>query len=319
VDIRNLGRSGLRVSLVGLGCNNFGGRIDFEASKQVVHKALDAGITLFDTADAYGERGGSEEALGRILGDRRKDIVLATKFGLPMDDAETLSGASRHYIMTAVEASLRRLKTDWIDLYQQHRPDPRTPIEETLRALDDLVRQGKVRYVGCSNLPAWQVVEAVFTSKHLGLNAYVSCQDEYSLVVREPDKELIPAMQRHGLGLLPYFPLASGLLTGKYRRNAQMPQGARLSKIQRLSDRFLTDANWAKAERLADENLRPPHPIGIGCVEERDAEIERLVDHCARRLAVEPPAEIVAPQPDDRDPQPRFAQIALLHRHSLLS
>ena len=252
MDIRNLGRSGLRVSLVGLGCNNFGGRIDFEASKQVVHKALDAGITLFDTADAYGERGGSEEALGRILGDRRKDIVLATKFGLPMDDAETLSGASRRYIMTAVEASLRRLKTDWIDLYQQHRPDPRTPIEETLRALDDLVRQGKVRYVGCSNLPAWQVVEAVFTSKHLGLNAYVSCQDEYSLVVREPDKELIPAMQRHGLGLLPYFPLASGLLTGKYRRNAQMPQGARLSKIQRLSDRFLTEDNWAKAERLAD-------------------------------------------------------------------
>jgi len=252
VDIRNLGRSGLRVSLVGLGCNNFGGRIDFEASKQVVHKALDAGITLFDTADAYGERGGSEEALGRILGDRRKDIVLATKFGLPMDDAETLSGAARRYIMTAVEASLRRLKTDWIDLYQQHRPDPRTPIEETLRALDDLVRQGKVRYVGCSNLPAWQVVEAVFTSKHLGLNAYVSCQDEYSLVVREPDKELIPAMQRHGLGLLPYFPLASGLLTGKYRRNAQMPQGARLSKIQRLSDRFLTEDNWAKAERLAD-------------------------------------------------------------------
>ncbi len=252
MDIRNLGGSGLRVSLVGLGCNNFGGRIDFEASKQVVHKALDAGITLFDTADAYGERGGSEEALGRILGDRRKDIVLATKFGLPMDDAETLSGASRRYIMTAVEASLRRLKTDWIDLYQQHRPDPRTPIEETLRALDDLVRQGKVRYVGCSNLPAWQVVEAVFTSKHLGLNAYVSCQDEYSLVVREPDKELIPAMQRHGLGLLPYFPLASGLLTGKYRRNAQMPQGARLSKIQRLSDRFLTEDNWAKAERLAD-------------------------------------------------------------------
>ncbi len=252
MDIRNLGRSGLRVSLVGLGCNNFGGRIDFEASKQVVHKALDAGITLFDTADAYGERGGSEEALGRILGDRRKDIVLATKFGLPMDDAETLSGASRRYIMTAVEASLRRLKTDWIDLYQQHRPDPRTPIEETLRALDDLVRQGKVRYVGCSNLPAWQVVEAIWMAKHLGLNAFVSCQNEYSLVVREPEKELIPAMQRCGLGLLPFFPLASGLLTGKYRRTAQLPDGARLTKLQRLADRFLTDANWAKAERLGD-------------------------------------------------------------------
>jgi aryl-alcohol dehydrogenase-like predicted oxidoreductase len=252
VEIRNLGTSGLRVSLVGLGCNNFGGRIDFEASKAVVHKALDLGITLFDTADTYGERGGSEDCLGRILGDRRKDIVLASKFGMPMNDAETLSGASRRYIMSAVEASLKRLKTDYLDLYQLHRPDPATPIEETVRALDDLVRQGKARYVGCSNLPAWQVVEALWTAKHLGFNAFVSCQDEYSLVVRGPEKELIPAMQRCGLGLLPFFPLASGLLTGKYRRNAQLPDGARLTKLQRLADRFLTDANWAKAERLGD-------------------------------------------------------------------
>src|SRR5947209_1666748 len=252
MEQRNLGGSGLLVSVVGLGCNNFGGRIDLEASRKVVHKALDVGITLLDTADIYGERGGSERVLGEILGDRRKDIVLATKFGMPMDEKGALKGASRRYVISAVEASLKRLKTDWIDLYQIHQPDPLTPIEETLRALDDLVRQGKVRYVGCSNLPAWQVVEAVWTSQHLGLNAYVSCQDEYSLVMREPDKELIPAMQRHGLGLLPYFPLASGLLTGKYRRNAQLPQGARLSKIQRLADRFLTEANWAKAERLAD-------------------------------------------------------------------
>ena len=252
MEIRNLGTSGLRVSVVGLGCNNLGGRIDFNAAKTVVHKALDLGITLLDTADAYGNRGGSEEALGRILGDRRKDIVLASKFGFPMNDAETLSGASRRYIMTAVEASLKRLQTDYLDLYQLHRPDPLTPIEETMRALDDLVRQGKARYVGCSNLPAWQVVEALWTAKQLGLMAFVSCQDEYSLVVRAPERALIPAMQRYGLGLLPYFPLASGLLTGKYRRNAQFPQGTRLAKEQRLNDRFLTDANWAKAERLMD-------------------------------------------------------------------
>jgi aryl-alcohol dehydrogenase-like predicted oxidoreductase len=252
VQLRNLGKSGLRVSLVGLGCNNFGGRIDFEASKAVVHKALDLGITLFDTADTYGDRGGSEEALGRILGEKRKDIVLASKFGYPMNDAETLSGASRRYIMSAVEASLKRLKTDYLDLYQLHRPDPLTPIEETMRALDDLVRQGKARYIGCSNLPAWQVVEALWTAKHLGLNSFVSCQDEYSLVVRAPEKELIPAIERYGLGLLPYFPLASGLLTGKYRRNAQSPRGTRLVNEQRLADRFLTDANWAKAERLMD-------------------------------------------------------------------
>lgn len=151
---RNLGKSGLKVSLAGLGCNNFGRRIDLEATRKVVHKALDVGITLFDTADIYGNRGGSETSLGQILGNRRKDVILATKFGMAMDDDEKMKGASRHYIMAAVEASLRRLQTDWIDLYQLHFPDSSTPLEETLRALDDLVRQGKVRYIGCSNLPA---------------------------------------------------------------------------------------------------------------------------------------------------------------------
>ncbi|HTS94275.1 MAG TPA: aldo/keto reductase [Stellaceae bacterium] len=252
MEIRNLGRSGLRVSVVGLGCNNFGGRIDLEATRTVIHKALDLGITLFDTADVYGEAGGSETAMGQVLGDRRKQIVLASKFAMPMNKAETLKGASRGYIMSAVEASLRRLKTDWIDLYQLHRPDPLTPIEETLRALDDLVRQGKVRYIGCSNLPAWQVVEAQWTAKHLNLNAFVSCQDEYSLVVREIERELVPAMQRYELGLLPFFPLASGLLTGKYQRNSAMPAGTRLTNTQRLADRFLTEQNWRIAERLGD-------------------------------------------------------------------
>ncbi|MFL5145225.1 MAG: aldo/keto reductase, partial [Microvirga sp.] len=182
---RNLGSSGLRVSLVGLGCNNFGGRIDLEATRKVVHKALDLGITLFDTADVYGERGGSERFLGEVLGERRKDIVLATKFGMDMDDAGRMKGGSRAYIMKAVEDSLRRLRTDWIDLYQLHRADPLTPVEETLRALDDLVRQGKVRYIGCSNLAAWQVVEAQWTAETRNLNAFASCQDEYSLVVRD--------------------------------------------------------------------------------------------------------------------------------------
>jgi aryl-alcohol dehydrogenase-like predicted oxidoreductase len=251
VKQRNLGKSGLLVSLVGLGCNNFGMRIDLEASRKVVHKALDAGITLLDTADIYGNKGGSEDFLGQILGSRRKDIVLATKFAMPMDDAETLKGASRRYIMRAVEDSLRRLRTDWIDLYQQHRPDPLTPMEETLRALDDLVRQGKVRYIGCSNLPAWQVVEAQWTAKHHNLNAFVSCQDEYSLVVRDIEKDLVPAMQAYDLGLLPFFPLASGLLTGKYKRNAPLPEGTRLANTQRLADRYISEANWAIVEKLS--------------------------------------------------------------------
>ena len=248
---RNLGRSGLRVSAVGLGCNNFGGRIDLEASRLVVYAALDAGITLFDTADIYGESGGSEDCLGQILSARRKEIVLATKFGMTMDGDERRKGASRRYIMTAVEDSLRRLRTDWIDLYQLHRPDPATPIEETLRALDDLIRDGKVRYVGCSNLPAWQVVEAHWTARQERLDGFVSCQDEYSLLVRDPERELLPAMSAYGLGLLPYFPLASGLLTGKYRRGAAMPEGARLTRMQGLADRYMTEANWQAIDGLA--------------------------------------------------------------------
>src|SRR5215470_14470038 len=160
MELRNLGPSGLKVSAVGLGCNNFGMWIDAAASRAVVHKAIDLGINFLDTADVYGNKGGSETILGEILGPRRKDIVLATKFGIAMDAAETLKGGSRRYVMSAVEASLKRLKTDWIDLYQLHRPDPLTPVEETLRALDDLVRAGKVRYIGCSNLPAWQVTAA---------------------------------------------------------------------------------------------------------------------------------------------------------------
>ena len=248
---RSLGNSGLRVSLIGLGCNNFGRRIDYAASQPVVHKALDLGITFFDTADAYRSPiGGSEEFLGRALGPRRKDIVLATKIGMPVDGGG-MRGASRRTIIAGVESSLRRLNTDWIDLYQQHQPDPLTPIEETLRAFDDLIRQGKVRTIGCSNLRAWQVVEARWTSRTLGLAPFVSCQNEYSLLMRRPDRELIPMMQSYGMGLLPYYPLASGLLTGKYRRNTPMPAGARLTLHgARYGGRFINDANWPIVERL---------------------------------------------------------------------
>jgi aryl-alcohol dehydrogenase-like predicted oxidoreductase len=256
---RNLGKSGLLVSLVGLGCNNFDAFIDVEASRKVIDKAIDLGITLFDSADIYGKRGGSETILGQILGERRKNIILATKFGLPMDEAETLKGASRRYIFSAIEASLRRLKTDWIDLYQLHQVDPLTPMEETLRALDDLVHQGKVRYIGISNHPAWKVADADWISRHSGLAAYISCQDEYSLLVREPERELIPMMKAHGLGMLPYFPLASGLLSGKYKRN-HLPEGTRLATAP-FAHRFTTEENFQKVERLGEFCTKRGHTL----------------------------------------------------------
>src|SRR5689334_15928221 len=248
MQIRNLGGSGLRVSAVGLGCNNFGQRTDLEASRKVIHKAIDLGITLFDTADIYAGMGGSETVLGTVLGDRRKDIVLATKYSKPMATDGTKQGASRRYIMSAVEASLRRLSTDYIDLYHQHIEDPRTPIEETLRALDDLVHQGKVRYIACSTLSAWQVVEAQWTSIHFDLARYVCCQERYSLLERGIDRELLPVIQNYGLGLIPFSPLADGLLTGKYRRGAPPPAGARLATTPRAAERTLTERNWAIVE-----------------------------------------------------------------------
>lgn len=251
VQQRNLGKSGLRVSALGLGCNNFGGRSDFAATRAAVHKALDLGITFFDEADTYGEpRGNSETYLGQILGERRKEIVLATKFARPMDGSGRFEGASRRYIMVEVEASLKRLKTDWIDLYQQHQPDPLTPIEETLRALDDLVRQGKVRYIGSSTLPAWQVVEAQWTARHHGLHHFVSCQEEYSLLARGLDEDMMPALEGYGLGLIPFRPLADGLLTGKYRRGATLPAGTRLGSMPRAAGRYMNDAVWNLVERL---------------------------------------------------------------------
>lgn len=261
VERRMLGKSGLGVSLVGLGCNNFGGRIDRDATRRVVHKALDLGITLFDTADIYGNRGGSETALGEVLGVHRKDIILATKFGGPMDEAGAQKGASRRYILSAVEASLKRLKTDWIDLYQMHFPDPETPIEETLRALDDLVQQGKVRQIGHSNFSGAQVAEARAVSARQGLASFVSAQNEYSLLVRDVERDLLPAVAVAGLGFMPYFPLAGGFLTGKYRRDALPPAGTRLAVVTDLAERYLTPANWQILEELRDFCARRNHSM----------------------------------------------------------
>ena len=261
MEYRNLGSSGLRVSLVGLGCNNFGMRLDLEETRAVVDRAFDRGITLFDTADMYGGRGGSETQLGKILGHRRKEIVLASKFGMAMSDDGTKIGASRRYIMSAVEDSLKRLKTDWIDLYQLHQPDPLTPLDETMRALDDLVTQGKVRYIGCSNLPSWQVVESQWLSKTMGLSRFVSCQDEYNILNRNIEDELIPAMQKYGCGLLPYFPLASGLLTGKYKQTA-MPAGARLTDMPTFANRiYLTEENFEIVDKLNAFAKKAGHSI----------------------------------------------------------
>ncbi len=252
MDFRHVGRFGLKVSTLGVGCNNFGGRLDEAASIKVVHAAVDLGVTLFDTADAYPlERFGvSEEILGRGLGDRRKSVAIATKFGLPADRSSRDGNGSRGYVFSALEGSLRRLKTDCIDLYQMHFPDPQTPMDETLRALDDVVRQGKVRYIGVSNLPTWRVVDAMHTGAALGVGRFVSSQNQYSLLAREVEAELLPALAHHGVGLLPYFPLAGGFLSGKYRRNVAMPAGARLTKNQALANMFVSDPNYEIVERL---------------------------------------------------------------------
>jgi len=253
MQYRGVGKSGLRVSTIGLGCNNFGMRLDLEGSRAVIHAALDAGITLFDTADIYGGAGTSETMMGQILGERRKDIVLATKFGMQMDKEGVKKGGSRRYIMAAVEDSLRRLQTDWIDLYQLHAPDPLTPMDETLRALDDLVSSGKVRYIGCSNVPAWGVADAAWISKTRGFNAFISAQDEWSLIVRKLETELLPATEHFGMGILPYFPLASGMLTGKFKKGEEMSKDTRLGSAKGAGyfDHFMTDEKFDTVAKLS--------------------------------------------------------------------
>jgi len=242
---RRLGREGPDVSAVGLGCNNFGMRVDLEGTRAVVDAALEAGVTLLDTADIYGNRGGSEQLLGEVLEGRRDRALLATKFGGDMGDGTEARG-SRDYIRKAIEGSLRRLRTDYVDLYQYHTPDGVTPFEETFAALDELVQEGKMRYVGHSNLEASQVEEIDMLARERGIARPVSAQNQYSLLRREAEDELLPTCERLGIGVLPYFPLASGLLTGKYRRGEPRPEGTRLSG----RDGVFTDETFDRLEAV---------------------------------------------------------------------
>lgn len=262
-----LGSSGLQVSAIGLGCNNFGGRLDARATRAVVDAALDAGITLLDTADIYGGGGGSETHLGEVLKGRRDQVVLATKFGYDGVDMgygpAAGSRGGRAYIRRAVEESLRRLQTDRIDLYQLHSPDGSVPIAETLAALTELVTEGKVRYVGHSNLSGWQLAEAAHVARETGAAPFVSAQNEWSLLQRSAERELVPAALHYGVGVLPYFPLANGLLTGKIRRGAPVPAGSRLEG----RDAYLTDARLDIVEALAalaDKHDRTVLELAVG-------------------------------------------------------
>ncbi len=254
MDYRPLGRSGLMVSAVGIGTNAFSGRVDQNGVNEILDAAQDVGVTLLDTADIYGgEPGGSEEMLGHALQGRRDDFVVATKFGGDMrgaNGADHGARGSRRYVRRAVEASLRRLQTDHIDLYQLHFPDSVTPITETLEALTELVREGKVRYVGCSNFAAWQLADAAWISESKGLEAFVSVQNRYSLLDRTVEEEVVPASERFGLGILPYFPLEYGLLTGKYTRGGEAPSGSRAALVPSRSS-WLQDADWDRIEALS--------------------------------------------------------------------
>lgn len=268
MEYRNVGRSGLQVSVVGLGCNNFGMRIDAEAAQAVVDRAIDEGITFFDTAEMYG-RGASEQMLGKALGARRRNVIVATKFGKPAGGLISPGAGSRRYIVQALERSLTNLGTDYIDLYMVHFPDPRTPFEETARALDDLIRAGKVRYAGISNVPGWQVADAHYVAKLGNLAPFVSVENEWSLLERGVEKDVLPAATRYGLGVIPYFPLASGFLTGKYRRGEAMPQGGRLSEgvMAGMARKYMTERTWAileRAEAFARERGRSVLELAVG-------------------------------------------------------
>ena len=264
---RSLGNSGLVVSVVGLGCNNFGRRLDTDATRAVVDAAIEAGITLLDTAESYGGAGRSEEILGEVLAGRRDQVVLATKFGgrgvdMGYGPAAGAKGG-RSYITRAVEQSLRRLRTDYIDLYQLHTPDPATPIEETLSALGELVTQGKVRYIGHSNFSGWQIAEAASAARELGTAAFISAQNQWSLLERGSETEVVPAAVHYGLGVLPYSPLANGLLTGKVRRGQQPPEGSRLAGRRD----YITDQKLDKVEALigwANEHSLTVLDVAIG-------------------------------------------------------
>jgi aryl-alcohol dehydrogenase-like predicted oxidoreductase len=263
---RPLGSSGLLVSVIGVGCNNFGSRVDLAGTRAVVEAALDVGVTLFDTADTYGNKGGSETLLGHILRGRRDDVVLATKFGNDMGGVygpDFNARTSRRYIRKAVEGSLRRLQTDYIDLYQMQHVDIFTPIDETLEALHEIVHEGKVRYIGSCNLDAWQIADAEWTARASGATRFISAQNHYNLLERSIEAELVPATQKYGIGILPYFPLANGILTGKYRRDELPAPGTRLAGRQDV----LTDDLFDRVEDLetfARERGRSLLDVAVG-------------------------------------------------------
>ena len=248
---RPLGDSGLMVSAVGIGCNAFSRRVDLAGVREILDAAQEVGVTLLDTADIYGDPpGGSEELMGRALEGRRDEFVLATKFGMDMRGANGEDHGvrgSRRYVRRAVEASLRRLRTDHIDLYQLHAPDPVTPVEETLSVLTDLVREGTIGYLGCSNVAGWQVADAEWTSRSAGLERFVSVQNRYSLLDRSIEDEVVPACEEYGVGILPYFPLEYGLLTGKYRRGEAAPAGSRATSGP---SSWLEEADWDRIEAI---------------------------------------------------------------------
>jgi len=272
VKLRHLGRSVLQVTTLGLGTNSFGHRIGAEQSARVLREALDSGINFIDTANSYGN-GRSEEFIGETVVGQRHRVVLATKVGslLPPGRLQR-GGAPRHYmrqvdgsrshIMQEVELSLKRLRTDYIDLYQVHFPDPRTPIEETLRALDDLVQQGKVRHIGCSNFSAWQTCESVWTSRTLNLSSFVTVQMEYNLLHRDIEQEGLPFCHAYQMGIIPYLPLAGGLLTGKYRAGEPAPEGSRLATNPRLKQRYHKDHNLVLVARLSQFAADRRHTVG---------------------------------------------------------
>lgn len=273
MEYRNLGNSGLQVSVAGLGCNNFGQRCDLDQTKAVVHAALDAGVTFFDTADVYGGRGKSEEFVGSALKDKRRDVVIATKFSSPMGDGPLWAGGSRRYIFEAVDASLRRLGVDYIDLLQVHFPDVKTPLEETMRALGDVVQSGRVRYIGCSNFAGWQVVEAQWIARSDHLPLFITAQNQYNLLDRRVERELVPACRKHGLGILPYFPLASGFLTGKYRRGEEPAKDTRLGAQGARAATILSEPNFETLSRLeafASERGHSMIELAIGWLASHD-------------------------------------------------
>ncbi|MEO5982473.1 MAG: aldo/keto reductase [Pedococcus sp.] len=306
VDYRPLGGSGLMVSTVGLGCNAFGRRVDQDGIVEILRAAREAGVTLVDTADIYGGHPGqSEEMLGEALRWQREEFVVATKFGMDMQGAngeDFGARGSRRYVRRAVEASLRRLQTDHIDLYQLHLPDPLTPISETLEALTDLVREGKVLYIGCSNFDGWQVADASWTSATAGLASFVSVQNEYSLLERTVEHEVTPACERFDLGLLPFYPLARGLLTGKYQRGAAAPEGSRAA-LDPDRAAWLVDADWDRVEALqtfATERGLELLDVAIGGLAAQP-QVSSVISGVTSAAQVERNARAVAWQPTAAD------------------